>query len=113
MAEETELAFYEFHSTRIVDHVLDVLQLPRESVASERVRVRERLSVSPDSAPREIESDRCQSVLCQCANSLNPWQMTTDPSGDGAGKTSPRMKSPSAHGMSNASGLAALTSVTL
>ena len=63
MAEQAELSIYEFLSTRIVDDILDVLQLLRECVATERIWLAERLAVGSDSAPREVERDRRQPAL--------------------------------------------------
>src|SRR2546423_10490142 len=63
MPKKAVLADDPLLSTRVVFEQLEILELPRESIAGESLGFSERFAVGSNTAAREIEGDRRQSTL--------------------------------------------------
>ena len=70
MAEQAEFSIDPFLPARVILDELEILQLPRKCVARKRLGLRERLAIGADPAPRKIESDRGEPILCECAGEI-------------------------------------------
>src|SRR4029077_16235700 len=70
MAEQPEFPVDPLLPARVILDELEILQLSRKCVARECLRLSERFAIGADPAPRKIESDRGQPILCECAGEI-------------------------------------------